>query len=143
MAKVLGIPLHKVIAEVRRMGGGFGGKESQAAALSCMAAIFAYRTQRPVKYRMTRQDDMIQTGRRHDFWSKYNVGFDDEGKLRGVDIELSGLCGCTADLSDGIVDRAMFHADNAYFLNNAHIAGHRPRRYRELLRVSFYGSWQQ
>ena len=127
VAKVLGLPLHKVIAEVRRMGGGFGGKESQAAALSCMAAIFAYRTQRPIKYRMTRQDDMVQTGKRHDFWSEYQVGFDDVGKLRGVDIELSGLCGCTADLSDGIVDRAMFHADNAYFLNNAHITGHRPR----------------
>jgi len=127
VAKVLGIPLHKVIAEVRRMGGGFGGKESQAAALSCMAAIFAYRTQRPVKYRMTRQDDMIQTGKRHDFWSEYHVGFDDDGTLRGVDIELSGLCGCTADLSDGIVDRAMFHADNAYYFDNAHIAGHRPR----------------
>ena len=127
VAKVLGIPLHKVIAEVRRMGGGFGGKESQAAALSCMAAIFAYRTQRPVKYRMTRQDDMVQTGKRHDFWTEYNVGFDNEGKLHGVDLELSGLCGCTADLSDGIVDRAMFHADNAYYLNNAHIAGHRPR----------------
>lgn len=127
VAKVLGVPLHKVVAEVRRMGGGFGGKESQAAALSCMAAIFAYRTQRPVKYRMTRQDDMVQTGKRHDFWTEYTVGFDDDGKLRGVDIELSGLCGCTADLSDGIVDRAMFHADNAYFLNNAHIAGHRPR----------------
>lgn len=127
VAKVLGVPLHKVVAEVRRMGGGFGGKESQAAALSCMAAIFAYRTQRPVKYRMTRQDDMVQTGKRHDFWTEYTVGFDDDGKLRGVDIELSGLCGCTADLSDGIVDRAMFHADNAYFLNKAHIAGHRPR----------------
>lgn len=127
VAKVLGVPLHKVVAEVRRMGGGFGGKESQAAALSCMAAIFAHRTQRPVKYRMTRQDDMVQTGKRHDFWAEYTVGFDNEGKLCGVDIELSGLCGCTADLSDGIVDRAMFHADNAYFLNNAHIAGHRPR----------------
>lgn len=127
VAKVLGIPLNKVIAEVRRMGGGFGGKESQAAALSCMAAIFAHRTQRPVKYRMTRQDDMIQTGKRHDFWSEYCVGFDSEGKLHGADIQLSGLCGCTADLSDGIVDRAMFHADNAYYLNNATITGYRPR----------------
>lgn len=127
VASVLAVPLNKVQTEVRRMGGGFGGKESQAAALSCMAAVFAKRNQCPVKYRMPRQDDMVQTGKRHDFWNQYNVGFDNEGKLAGVSLELAGMCGCTTDLSDGIVDRAMFHADNAYYLNNADVIGYRCR----------------
>lgn len=127
VASVLGIPLNKVTVEVRRMGGGFGGKESQAAALSCMAAILADRNRCPVKYRMARQDDMIQTGKRHHFWNTYTAGFDEQGKLEGVNVELVGMCGCTADLSDGIVDRAMFHVDNAYFLKNADVTGYRPR----------------
>lgn len=123
VAEVLGIPFHRVVAEVRRMGGGFGGKESQAAPLACIAAIFAQRTKRPVRYRMPRRDDMVQTGKRHDFLNRWRAGFDENGKLRGVDIVLAGKCGFSADLSEGIVDRAMFHADNAYFLNNARILG--------------------
>jgi xanthine dehydrogenase large subunit len=125
VASVLGLNIHKVQAEVRRMGGGFGGKESQAAALSCMAAIFAARTGRSVKYRMPRQDDMIQTGKRHDFWNRFRAGFDKRGVLTGVQMELAGLCGCTADLSEGIVDRAMFHADNAYYYPTSRITGYR------------------
>ncbi len=124
-ASVLGIPVNLVQSEVRRMGGGFGGKESQAAALSCTAAIFAVRNQLPVKYRMPRQDDMVQTGKRHDFWNRYRVGFDDEGSILGVQMELAGLCGCTADLSEGIVDRAMFHADNGYYYPANRIRGYR------------------
>ncbi|AQT62509.1 xanthine dehydrogenase molybdopterin binding subunit [Cellvibrio sp. PSBB023] len=123
VAEVLAIPFHLVVAEVRRMGGGFGGKESQAAPLACIAALFAQRTRRPVRYRMPRRDDMVQTGKRHDFLNRWRVGFDDEGKLLGVDMLLAGKCGFSADLSEGIVDRAMFHADNAYFLNNARILG--------------------
>lgn len=123
VAEVLAIPFHLVVAEVRRMGGGFGGKESQAAPLACIAALFAQRTRRPVRYRMPRRDDMVQTGKRHDFLNRWRVGFTSEGKLLGVDMLLAGKCGFSADLSEGIVDRAMFHADNAYFLNNARILG--------------------
>ena len=125
VASVLGLDINCVHAEVRRMGGGFGGKESQAAAVACTAAVFAVRTGRPVKYRMPRQDDMVQTGKRHDFFNRYRVGFDKKGVIQGVEMNLAGLCGCTADLSEGIVDRAMFHADNAYFYPNSLIRGYR------------------
>ena len=125
VASVLGLSIHKVQAEVRRMGGGFGGKESQAAAVACMASLFAMRTGRPVKYRMPRQDDMVQTGKRHEFWNRYRAGFTDDGVITGVQMALAGLCGCTADLSEGIVDRAMFHADNAYHYPSARITGYR------------------
>lgn len=123
VAEVLAIPLHHVVVEVRRAGGGFGGKESQAAPLACMAAIFAVRTGRTVRYRMPRRDDMVQTGKRHDFLNRWHAGFDKDGKIHGVAMQLAGLCGYSADLSEGIVDRAMFHADNAYYLNNARILG--------------------
>lgn len=125
VARVLDVEMNLIQVETRRMGGGFGGKESQAAPLGCLAALFAHRTGKTVKYRMPRQDDMVQTGKRHDFWNRYEVGFSDDGELQGVKMELAGLCGCTADLSEGIVDRAMFHADNAYFLNQAEITGYR------------------
>ncbi|UTV98051.1 xanthine dehydrogenase molybdopterin binding subunit [Marinomonas rhizomae] len=125
VARVLGLPVAQVLVEVRRMGGGFGGKESQAAVLGCMAAVLAVRNRRPVKYRMPRQDDMVQTGKRHDFWNSYQVGFSNEGEILAAEYDMVGKCGCTADLSDGVVDRAMFHADNAYFLPNARISGYR------------------
>jgi xanthine dehydrogenase large subunit len=125
VARVLGLPVAQVLVEVRRMGGGFGGKESQAAVLGCMAAVLAVRNRCPVKYRMPRQDDMVQTGKRHDFWNSYQVGFSDEGEILAAEYDMVGKCGCTADLSDGVVDRAMFHADNAYFLPNARISGYR------------------
>lgn len=123
VAEVLAIPLHLVVAEVRRMGGGFGGKETQAAPLACIAALFAQRNHRPVRYRMPRRDDMVQTGKRHDFLNRWRVGFNSAGKLLGVDLQLAAKCGYSPDLSEGIVDRAMFHADNAYFLNSARILG--------------------
>ncbi|MCW8355317.1 MULTISPECIES: xanthine dehydrogenase molybdopterin binding subunit [Marinomonas] len=125
VARVLGLPVAQVLVEVRRMGGGFGGKESQAAVLGCMAAVLAVRNRCPVKYRMPRQDDMVQTGKRHDFWNSYEVGFSNEGEIIAAEYDMVGKCGCTADLSDGVVDRAMFHADNAYFLPNARISGYR------------------
>jgi len=125
VAKVLGVSVAQVLVEVRRMGGGFGGKESQAAVLGCMAAVLAIRNRCPVKYRMPRQDDMVQTGKRHDFWNRYEVGFSAEGEIISAEYDMVGKCGCTADLSDGVVDRAMFHADNAYFLPNARISGYR------------------
>lgn len=127
VAEVLGIPLHLVTAEVRRMGGGFGGKESQAAAVACIAAIVANKMGQPAKYRVPRRQDMEATGKRHDFLARSTVGFNDQGVIEGADIFLAGKCGYSPDLSEGIVDRAMFHADNAYFLNNARVVGHRSK----------------
>ena len=125
VAEVLGLPIHEVQAEVRRMGGGFGGKETQAAPLACVAALLANATGKPVKYRLSRPDDMVQTGKRHDFYNTYDIGFDDQGLIQGADIMVAGRCGYSPDLSDAIVDRAMFHADNAYFLDQARVVGHR------------------
>jgi xanthine dehydrogenase large subunit len=125
VAEVLDISINKVKVEIRRMGGGFGGKETQAAPLACIAAIVANKTGRPVKYRMSRTDDMVMTGKRHPFFNSYDVGFDEQGIMLGSDIMVAGNCGNSPDLSDAIVDRAMFHSDNAYYLNNATVTGHR------------------
>ncbi|MCK7596109.1 xanthine dehydrogenase molybdopterin binding subunit [Microbulbifer sp. CAU 1566] len=125
VAEVLNLPIHEVTVEVRRMGGGFGGKETQAAPLACVAALLARHTGRAVKYRLARYDDMVQTGKRHDFYNTYDLGFDDDGVLQGADIMVAGRCGYSPDLSDAIVDRAMFHSDNAYSLGPARVVGHR------------------
>ncbi len=125
VAEVTDLPFHAVSSIVRRMGGGFGGKETQAAAWACLSAIIAKRHNVPVSMRLDRQDDMVVTGKRHEFSNRYEVGFDESGKVLGVDMQLSALCGYSADLSDAIVDRAMFHSDNAYYYPAAQIAGHR------------------
>jgi xanthine dehydrogenase large subunit len=125
VAQVLNIPLNKVVVDMRRMGGGFGGKETQAAAWACIAALLANKTARCVKVRLNRQDDMILTGKRHPFETDYRVGFDDNGRLKGIEINLNANCGYSADLSDAVVDRAMFHCDNAYFLGHARVVGNR------------------
>lgn len=130
VAEVLGISINKVQVEVRRMGGGFGGKETQAAPLACIASILALKTGRPMKYRMTRQDDMVMTGKRHPFWNRYDIGFDEFGIIQGADLTVVGDCGNSPDLSDAIVDRAMFHSDNAYYLNNATVTGHRCKTHK-------------
>ena len=125
VAEVLGVPMHKIVIDMRRMGGGFGGKETQAAGPACLCAVIAHLTGRPTKMRLPRVEDMQMTGKRHPFYVEYDVGFDDNGLLHGIEIELAGNCGYSPDLSGSIVDRAMFHADNAYFLGNATINGHR------------------
>ena len=107
------------------MGGGFGGKETQAAQWACLAALLAVRNQKAVKLRLSRSDDMALTGKRHPFVNQAQVGFDGDGRIQALNAELHGLCGCSPDLSDAIVDRAMFHTDNAYYLPHATIAGHR------------------
>ncbi|MBS51956.1 MAG: xanthine dehydrogenase molybdopterin binding subunit [Oceanospirillaceae bacterium] len=127
VAEVLDVPINHVQAEVRRMGSGFGGKETQAAQWACLAAVFATRLNRPVKMRLDRQDDMVLTGKRHDFLNRFKIGFDDEGRIQGADIELASFCGYSADLSDSITDRAMFHVDNAYNLHDCRVIGHRCR----------------
>ena len=125
VAEVLGIPLNLVVVDTRRMGGGFGGKETQAAPWACLAALLAHKTKRPVKFKLSRVDDMSMTGKRHPFENNYTVGFDDNGVINGIDITVNGNCGYSPDLSDAIVDRAMFHSDNAYYLNEAKVTGNR------------------
>ncbi|MBS0983698.1 xanthine dehydrogenase molybdopterin binding subunit [Gluconobacter cerinus] len=115
VACVLGRPHHLVTTEVRRMGGGFGGKETQANAAACLAAIAADLTGQAAKMRLDRDDDMMMTGKRHDFVVDYDVGFTDDGDILAVDMVLAARCGWSADLSGPVVDRALFHADNAYF----------------------------
>ena len=126
-AQALGRPDNAVTVEVRRMGGAFGGKETQAAQWAVIAALMVNKTGLPAKIRLDRDDDMISTGKRHDFLICYDVGFDAEGRIEGVDLELSARCGMAADLSGPISDRAMFHCDNAYYLPNVHIRSYRCR----------------
>jgi xanthine dehydrogenase large subunit len=115
IAKMLGVMDAKVTCECRRMGGGFGGKESQAAQWAALAALAAHVTGHPAKCRLDRDDDMIMTGKRHDMRVDYQAGFDSEGVLAGVDAAFLSRCGYSADLSQGVNDRTLFHADNAYF----------------------------
>jgi xanthine dehydrogenase large subunit len=115
VAHMLHVDDAKVTCECRRMGGGFGGKESQAAQWACLAALAAHVTGRPAKCRLDRDDDMIMTGKRHDFRVSSEAGFDDDGRLAAINVEFDARCGCSADLSQGVNDRTMFHADNAYF----------------------------
>ncbi|MBV7299290.1 xanthine dehydrogenase molybdopterin binding subunit [Enterovibrio paralichthyis] len=124
VASVLGVPMHKVLIDMRRMGGGFGGKETQAAGPACIAAVIANQTGQPVKFRLPRREDMMMTGKRHPFFNQYKVGFDDNGVIQGIEIVVAGNAGHSPDLSRSIVDRAMFHSDNAYFLGNATVTGH-------------------
>ena len=125
VARALDIRDHAVVCETRRMGGGFGGKESQATQVAAIAALLAQRTGRPVKLRLDRDDDMMLTGKRHPFRIDYDVGFGDDGVIQGIDLMLAGDCGFSPDLSAGINDRAMAHADNCYYLDNVTIVSHR------------------
>jgi xanthine dehydrogenase large subunit len=125
VAHALAAPAHRIVVQCRRMGGGFGGKESQAALIAAAAAILAHKTGRPVKLRLDRDADMLMTGKRHDFIADYQVGFDDAGRLRALSIMLASRCGYSADLSGPVNDRAMFHIDNAYYLEHVEITSHR------------------
>lgn len=115
VAHALGVPSHAVTVEIRRMGGGFGGKETQSNQFAAVAAIAARRTGRAVKIRPDRDDDMIATGKRHDFVIDYEVGFTEDGEILGVDFTYGARCGFSADLSGPVTDRALFHCDNSYF----------------------------
>src|SRR4029450_3760517 len=125
VAPALDVQASDVVVECRRMGGGFGGKESQPGLFACVAALLARKTHRPVKLRLDRDDDMMMTGKRHDFVTEYEVGFDDDGRILGVDFVLAGRCGYSADLSGSINDRAMLHSDNCYYLENVSILSFR------------------
>ena len=124
VAHVLAVPQHSVEVITRRMGGGFGGKETDGAQMACLAALLAKQTGRAVKVRLPRSEDFQMTGKRHDFLMQYQVGFDDAGKLQGVKIEASARCGYSLDLSYAIVSRTLFHSDNGYYLPNASFTGH-------------------
>ena len=121
IAKVLNVPDAAVTVEVRRMGGAFGGKETQAAQWAAIAALAARVTGRPCKIRLDRDDDMCLTGKRHDFLSDYDIGFDEKGGIRALETVMASRCGYSADVSGAINDRAMFHVDNAYYLPAATI----------------------
>lgn len=127
VAHALHVPMHAVRVETRRMGGGFGGKESQGNALAIACAVAASATGRPAKLRYDRDDDMTITGKRHDFRIGYEVGFDAEGHIEGISFQQYVRCGWAQDLSFPVADRAMLHADNAYFLPHVRIESHRLR----------------
>jgi len=123
-ARLLDVPAHAVTCEVRRMGGGFGGKETQPAIIAGIAAVLARKAGRPVKLRLDRDDDMLITGKRHDFLMRYDVGYDEQGRLLALDMILAARAGHVADLSPSIVDRALFHADNCYFIPDVRLIGY-------------------
>ena len=125
VAHALDVSAKDVVVDCRRMGGGFGGKESQPGLFACVAALLAQKTRKAIKLRVDRDDDMLMTGKRHDFETEYEVGFDDDGRILGVDFVLAGRCGYSADLSGSINDRAMFHSDNCYYLENVSILSFR------------------
>jgi xanthine dehydrogenase large subunit len=125
VAEALGLPMHDVRVETRRMGGGFGGKESQGNALAVSCAVAAVRTGRACRMRYDRDDDMVITGKRHDLRIEYRAGFDDSGRLAGVAFRHLMRCGWSQDLSLPVADRAMLHSDNAYLLENVRIESHR------------------
>jgi xanthine dehydrogenase large subunit len=123
VARLLGLPLAAITVEVRRMGGAFGGKESHASLIAGMAAICAHHTRRPVKLRLVRDADMVITGKRHDVKTHFRAGFDDDGRILALDMEIALKCGNVADLSGPVLTRALCHADNSYWLPNIRVTG--------------------
>ncbi len=125
VAEVLGVANHAVTVEVRRMGGAFGGKESQGNLPAAVAALVAKTTGRPAKVCYDRDDDMTITGKRHDFRIDYRVGFDEDGRILGFELDHAIRCGMSFDLSQPVADRAMFHIDNCYYLPAARVTSYR------------------
>ena len=125
VAHALGLANHDVTVETRRMGGGFGGKETQAGHVAVWAALAAQLTGQAVKMRLDRDEDFLITGKRHNFLTRYEVGFDDSGRILALKAMLAGQCGFSADLSGPVNDRAIFHLDNAYFLEHVQVDSYR------------------
>jgi xanthine dehydrogenase large subunit len=123
IAEALGIPLNLVVCIVKRMGGGFGGKESQAAPIAGYAALVAHKLKRPARLVLTKDQDMQLTGKRHPFENHWEVGFDEQGKILALKATLQSDGGAYADLSASILERAMFHLDSAYYLPHVWIDG--------------------
>jgi xanthine dehydrogenase large subunit len=124
VAHALKLHAHHVQVECRRMGGGFGGKESQSAPFACIAAVAARKLKRPVKLRLDRDDDFLVTGRRHCFWYEYEVGYDDDGRVLGAEVTMVSRAGHSADLSGPVMTRALCHFDNAYWLPDVALHGY-------------------
>jgi xanthine dehydrogenase large subunit len=125
VAHALGWPVNHVTVQCRRMGGGFGGKETQPALIAAAAAVLAHKSGRCVKLRLDRDTDMLMTGKRHDFLADYTVGFDADGRVLALTVMLASRCGYSADLSGPVNDRAVLHLDNAYYLEHVQIVSHR------------------
>lgn len=125
VAHALGLDSHAVRVECRRLGGGFGGKETQAGHLAVWAAVAATKVNAPVKLRLDRDDDFLITGKRHPFEYQYTVGFDDTGRITALQLRMAANCGFSADLSGPVADRAIFHTDNAYYLQDVEITSYR------------------
>jgi xanthine dehydrogenase molybdopterin binding subunit/xanthine dehydrogenase small subunit len=123
VAHVLALPMHSVVVECPRMGGGFGGKETQAATIAALAALAATKTGRKVRMRLNRDQDMMITGKRHPFLAKFSVGFDKEGLLHAAKIDIFSNGGWSLDLSRAVTDRAVFHLDNAYYIPHVAFTG--------------------
>jgi xanthine dehydrogenase large subunit len=121
VAHALGVHSHNIVVECRRMGGGFGGKESQSALWAAAAAIAAAKLGRPVKLRADRDDDMLVTGKRHCFHYEYEVGYDDSGKIIAAKVDMVSRAGYSADLSGPVATRAVCHFDNTYYLSDVDI----------------------
>ncbi|ASY72381.1 aldehyde oxidase [Sinorhizobium fredii USDA 205] len=138
VAQVLGVPSNAITVNVRRMGGAFGGKETQANLFAAVAALAARKYRRPVKVRPDRDDDMTATGKRHDFHVDYKLGFDDDGRIEAVDAVFAARCGFSADLSGPVTDRALFHADNCYFYPNVRLRS-RPLKTNTVSNTAFRG----
>ncbi|NKB52403.1 MAG: xanthine dehydrogenase molybdopterin binding subunit [Rhizobiaceae bacterium] len=138
VARVLGVPSHAVTLNVRRMGGGFGGKETQMNLFCAVAAMAAKKWNRAVKIRPDRDQDMMATGKRHDFVADYDVTFDGDGKIQAVDGVFAARCGFSADLSGPVTDRALFHADNAYYYPNVRLVS-RPMKTNTVSNTAFRG----
>jgi xanthine dehydrogenase large subunit len=125
VAHALAQPAHAINVQCRRMGGGFGGKESQPALVAAAAAVLALKTRTPIKFRLDRDADMIITGKRHDFVADYDVGYDNDGRIVALALMLASRCGYSADLSGPVNDRAICHVDNAYFIEHLELVSHR------------------
>jgi len=125
VAKVLDQKFNSINVKVRRIGGGFGGKETQSFLFAAISSIAAKKLNRPVKLRIDRDDDMIITGKRHQFIFNYEVGFSNDGKINGLKILMASNCGISADLSGAINDRAIYHIDNAYYIPNLDLTSYR------------------
>ena len=123
VAHALDVHAHDVHVECRRMGGGFGGKESQSALFACVAAVAGRQLRRPVKLRLDRDDDFMITGRRHCFWYEYDIGYDDDGRIVGAEVTMVSRAGHSADLSAPVMTRALCHFDNAYWLPHVSMHG--------------------
>ncbi|WP_430254484.1 xanthine dehydrogenase molybdopterin binding subunit [Neorhizobium sp. DAR64872/K0K18] len=138
VAHVLGVPNHAIEVRTRRMGGGFGGKETQGNQFAALAAVAAKKLNQAVKFRPDRDEDMSMTGKRHDFRVDYDIAFDEEGRIHAVDATYAARCGFSADLSGPVTDRALFHADSSYFYPHVHLTS-QPLKTHTVSNTAFRG----